>query len=52
MPAGVVTLGPVLRHDLTLHVTGIRLGLHRLDVVVARGHVTARTEAPLAVARR
>jgi glycogen debranching enzyme len=46
-PAGTVALGPALRDDLTLTVTGIRLGAHRLDVSVDRGRISAHTDAPL-----
>jgi glycogen debranching enzyme len=52
VPAGTVALGPALRDDLTLAVTGIRLGAHRLDVSVDRGHITADTDAPLEVTIR
>jgi hypothetical protein len=46
VPAGVVQLGPALRDDLTLHVSGVRIGDHQLDVAVERGRITARTDAP------
>lgn len=49
VPAGRVSLGPVLQDDLTLDVRGIRLGAHRLDVSVDRGHITARIDPPIAV---
>lgn len=52
VPAGRVALGPALRDDVTLSVTGIRLGAHRLDVSLDRGHVSARTDAPLDVTVR
>ena len=52
VPAGTVTVGPALRGDLTLAVAGIRLGGHRLDVSVDRGHVTIRTDAPLDITIR
>lgn len=52
VPAGRVALGPALRDDVTLTVTGIRLGAHRLDVSLDRGRISARTDAPLDVTVR
>jgi len=52
VPAGRVALGPALRDDVTLSVTGIRLGAHRLDVSLDRGRISARTDAPLGITVR
>ncbi|HEX6254866.1 MAG TPA: hypothetical protein VFZ70_03550 [Euzebyales bacterium] len=52
VPAGTVTIGPALRDDVTLRLTGIHLGDHRLDVTLADGRITARTDPPLAVTVR
>jgi glycogen debranching enzyme len=48
VPGGSVAIGPPLT-DVTLHVEGIRLGPHRLDVSVDRGRIEAHVEPPLRV---
>lgn len=52
VPYGTVTIGPALRDDLTLRVSGIRLGEHRLDITVDRGRLTASTDASLDIVIR
>jgi glycogen debranching enzyme len=49
VPAGTVTIGPALRSDVTLRLTGIRLGDHCLDVTLAEGQITTRSDPPLEV---
>jgi glycogen debranching enzyme len=49
VPAGTVTIGPALHSDVTLRLTGIRLGDHCLDVTLADGKITARSDPPLQV---
>ncbi|MBW3604868.1 MAG: hypothetical protein KY460_08155 [Actinobacteria bacterium] len=47
VPAGLVAIGPCLDPDLTLEVTGIGLGEHRLDVSIDRDRITAAADPPL-----
>ncbi|CAN5742762.1 glycogen debranching N-terminal domain-containing protein [soil metagenome] len=52
VPAGELTIGPCLDPRLTLDITGIRLGAHRLDVSVDRGRITATADPPLQITVR
>lgn len=49
VPGGTVAIGPVLQPELSLRVTGIRLGPHVLDVTVDRGRIAAAANPPLRV---
>ena len=48
VPNGSVAIGPALA-DVTVDVSGIRLGPHRLDVAVDGGRVTASADPPLRI---
>jgi glycogen debranching enzyme len=48
VPRGAITVGPPLT-GVSLHVTGIALGDHRVEITAAAGHVETRIDPPLRI---